>query len=275
VITPPQDIKIEAMYSNQKEVPLTGGKSYTLDGSLALAYARNRKSTANGDFDRAQRQQEVIMAIRNRIIAYKSMPMLIAKSSEIYAELSDGIATNLSLEQLMQLGQLALQIDPQKIAKAVISPQDAPPTLANLPDGTSTAIDQPVPDRIRALRDKVFASSPTSAEVLVSNDTLILAKQEGARISLQNGSSSGSVSASTATYLGQQGLTISEQKAADHAYPSTTLVIYNSKPYTLKYLANLFQVPSNRILYRYDPASSVDIGLIIGEDWAKNNTLPK
>ena len=36
----------------------------TLSGELALAYARARK-TEGGDFDRAVRQQQIIMGIRN------------------------------------------------------------------------------------------------------------------------------------------------------------------------------------------------------------------
>jgi len=40
----------------------------TLDGPTALAYARNRDTVGN-DFDRAQRQQQVIMAIRDRILS--------------------------------------------------------------------------------------------------------------------------------------------------------------------------------------------------------------
>jgi LCP family protein required for cell wall assembly len=42
-------------------------KAHHLNGSQALAYARARK-TEGGDFDRAQRQQQVILAIRDRVL---------------------------------------------------------------------------------------------------------------------------------------------------------------------------------------------------------------
>lgn len=41
-----------------------------LNGEIALAYARARK-TEGGDFDRAQRQQQVILAIRDRLIEFE------------------------------------------------------------------------------------------------------------------------------------------------------------------------------------------------------------
>ena len=66
--------------------PLTPGMQ-TLNGELALAYARARK-TEGGDFDRAQRQQEVIMAIRDRILSADMLPTLISKAPVLYQELS-------------------------------------------------------------------------------------------------------------------------------------------------------------------------------------------
>ena len=46
----------------------------TLDGNLALAYARARH-TEGSDFDRALRQQQVIMGIRDQILSLISFPL--------------------------------------------------------------------------------------------------------------------------------------------------------------------------------------------------------
>ncbi len=45
---------------------LTPGR-YTLNGEQALAYARNRYNDG-GDFDRARRQQQIILGIRQRLL---------------------------------------------------------------------------------------------------------------------------------------------------------------------------------------------------------------
>ena len=50
-----------------------------LPGEWALAYARARY-TEGGDFDRASRQQQVILAIRERILDFNYLPTLITKA---------------------------------------------------------------------------------------------------------------------------------------------------------------------------------------------------
>ena len=91
----------------------------TLSGAVALAYARNRY-TEFDDFDRAQRQQEVMMAIRNQVVNLNMLPTLVAKAPELYASLSKGIRTNLTLDQIVRLAYLAQQIPPENISKGVI-----------------------------------------------------------------------------------------------------------------------------------------------------------
>ena len=68
-----------------KVVKLEPGR-YTLPGNIALAYARNRY-TEGSDFDRAKRQQQVIMAVRDRILSFDMLPKLITRSGAIYNEL--------------------------------------------------------------------------------------------------------------------------------------------------------------------------------------------
>ncbi len=79
--------------------------SYTLPGKWALAYVRARKGSGD-DFGRQQRQQEAIIAIRNQILEWDQMPKLIANAPTIYADLSSGVHTNLSLDQIIQFALL-------------------------------------------------------------------------------------------------------------------------------------------------------------------------
>jgi LCP family protein required for cell wall assembly len=66
-------------------------KAYHLDGAQALAYARVRKATG-GDFGRAERQQQVAMAILDRVTGFDMIPTLVAKAPTLYQELSTGCA---------------------------------------------------------------------------------------------------------------------------------------------------------------------------------------
>ena len=109
----------------------------TLDGSLALAYARARK-TEGGDFDRAQRQQQVIMAIRDQILRFDMLPTLISKAPVLYNQVSAGVHTNMTLEQAIKLAWLAVQIPEEKINRGVISTPEQV-LLATAPDGAAGA----------------------------------------------------------------------------------------------------------------------------------------
>ena len=95
----------------------------TLDGPTLLAYVRNRYTDGN-DFARSQRQQEVIMDIRDEVLQFNMLPTLIAKAPALYQELASGIHTNLTLDQIIRLAVLAESIDRTRIHTVVIDDTD-------------------------------------------------------------------------------------------------------------------------------------------------------
>jgi anionic cell wall polymer biosynthesis LytR-Cps2A-Psr (LCP) family protein len=108
--------------------------------------------TEGGDFDRAQRTQQVIMGIRNRIINYNALPGLIARAPAIFGQLSTGITTNLPLDQAIQLAVLAQQVPEENIKQGVIGSEHI--TFGKSPDGDDVL--KPRPEQIRILRDEIF-----------------------------------------------------------------------------------------------------------------------
>ncbi len=130
-------------------------KPHHLDGAQTLAYARVRKG-AGDDFGRAQRQQQVALAILDRVVGFNMVPTLISKAPRLYQEISSGIRTNMSLQDMVSLGWLAVHIPQSDISSGVISP----PGMVGFytrPDGAQVL--RPVPDQIRVLRDKIFVDS--------------------------------------------------------------------------------------------------------------------
>jgi LCP family protein required for cell wall assembly len=111
--------------------PLTTGVQ-VLPGDLALAYARARGSEG-ADFDRAERQQQVIMGIRNRLLDRRALPRLIRRSPFLYSTISSGVKTNLTLFQVIRLAWLARQVPEENIKRGVIGPNQA--TFSNAEDG--------------------------------------------------------------------------------------------------------------------------------------------
>lgn len=127
-------------------------KPYHFDGAEALAYARNRRS-GGGDFSRAERQQQVALAIRDRVIGFEMIPRLVARAPALYQELASGVRTNLSLNQIIALAWMATRIPKDNIQQAVIEP----PSMVGFytrPDGAQVL--RPVTDEIRKLRDQLF-----------------------------------------------------------------------------------------------------------------------
>jgi LCP family protein required for cell wall assembly len=268
-ITPSQDIKLERIGKTGYEEFLKAGQTYTLDGALVLSYARNRY-TEGGDFDRSQRQQQVIMAIRDRILKLDMLPTLIAKAPALYQQLSAGIHTNFNLQQIIELAQLALQIRAENISQAAIGPSQTVDAWSA--DGLEILI--PIPDEIRVVRDQIFTTGGSAAPLAQATDPAGSITTETARVSVQNGTMVEGLASKTAEYFRSQGLNVVSEGNAGQVYDQSVLYLYGPKPYTLNFLSGLLGVDSNRIWNSYDPNSQQDIVVIVGNDWANSNPMP-
>lgn len=262
----PEKITIDPIGDSPK-VTLEPGR-YTLNGELALAYARSRKGSS--DFARAERQQQVILAVRDRILQFDQMPSLVTKAPKIYQEISSGLQTNLTFDQAFRLGLLAMELPAENIRKAVIGPSEV--EFAKSPDGLDILI--PYPDRIRLVRDQVFTSGDSISPIALTEDLKSQVATEAARISVQNGSYTTGLAAQTAEFFRSQGLTVTEETNASDIYSVTTIYVLSGKPYTVRYLADIMRVENIRIYNRYEPTASVDLIVTLGTDWADANPMP-
>jgi len=241
----------------------------TLPGQLALAYARAR-NTPGGDFDRAARQQQVILGIRDRVLSFDMIPTLIARSPELYRDLADGVRTNMTLDQAVKLGLLAGQISQDNIRRGVIGEQHV--TVDWSVDGQYILI--PIPDKIRLLRDEIFTPDAAANPISTIRSLAQLLEEEGARVTVLNGTTTPGLAASTTEMLTRAGINVIETGNADRLYPGSTIIDYSGKPNTLQFLIDELNINPARIFHSYDPQSSVDIEIILGDDWAENGDLP-
>jgi len=72
------------------------------DGKYAMLYVRIRHAYANGDFTRAARQQQFVQALEKKI----AQPSNITKLPEIGKKFMSGVATDLTTNQILELGYL-------------------------------------------------------------------------------------------------------------------------------------------------------------------------
>lgn len=242
----------------------------TLPGDLALAYARARK-TEGGDFDRAQRQQQVIMAIRDRLVHPQMLPKLIAKAPILYQEIASGIKTNLTLEQVIKLAWFAQQVPEENIKRGVIAPPDQV-LLTTSPEGDQVL--KPIKDKIRVMRDEVIFGVGPISPAAVGMTPVELVQAEAPRLSVLNGTTTPGIAATTTEFFQSQGIPVASTGNAEQIYNRTTVIDYTGNPYTLSYLVNLMGIDTSTIFHRYDPASEVDVVLVLGQDWATSNPMP-
>ena len=97
-----------------------------LDGETALKYARTRH--IDNDFGRAGRQQQVLLSARDKALGL-GIAGLLARAPELYARIEQGIRTDLSMEQIVQLGQTLSGIESEKIRNEVLDQNYVAPFL--------------------------------------------------------------------------------------------------------------------------------------------------
>ncbi|MBN1667118.1 MAG: LCP family protein [Anaerolineales bacterium] len=275
-LTVPETLTIDPL-GEDNSITLQPGVQ-TLPGDLALAYARAR-NTAGSDFDRAQRQQQVILGVRDRVISFQMLPTLIAKAPVLYYELAQGVHTNLSLQQIINLAWMAQQIPQENIHQAVIGPDQV--DFSTSAEGMAILL--PIPEEIFTLRDQVFSSQPAIVAVetpesiptpMVERTLQELVVAEDARIALYNGTFTAGLAARVDAYLQSQGLVVDIIGNADQAYEQTTVIDYTGNPYTISFLSEVLGIPPSKIYQRYDPNSELDVEVVLGADWVEVNPLP-
>ncbi len=84
--------------SNREDTVCIQAGRQTLNGEQALTFARNRKQLANGDFGRAEHQQEIIMALINKMRTITE----VSKFRTILNTVSNSLDTNLTTKQILE-----------------------------------------------------------------------------------------------------------------------------------------------------------------------------
>jgi hypothetical protein len=140
--------------------------------------------------------------------------------------------------------------------------------------GQLQSIFQPIPDKIRLLRDEIFTTGGALSP-LSSGSDLELARQENVDLAIYNSSRTAGLGERTADYLKAQGLGV-VSTGTSTLYPARTrVIIHRNRLYTLRYLKELFRLDAGvQISVKYDPSAMADIEIILADDWAKNNPMP-
>jgi len=221
-----------------------------MDGDLALKYARVRHGT--DDIDRAGRQQQVLLAARDKALRLNLLPKL----PSLMATVLDSVKTDLQPGEILALARLANQLESDKIQSRVIDYTMVINTVT--PTGADVLL--PQRDKVRILVDEMF-TAPARKNGLES---------EGATIEVLNGAGTLGLAAQMAALLKEQGFNVVSVENADRNDYSHTLIIdYAGKPGTLAALAKLLQVSKENTLTEIGKQPGpATIRIIVGKDFA-------
>jgi len=242
------DVDQTIPYDSYTGLALTPG-IYHMDGELALKYVRSRMTTS--DFDRSRRQQKVLKIIWQQGLRLNLVPRI----PELWGTLGDAFQTDLQLEDVVALAQIASQIKPQYVKSRLIEGEMV--TGWTTPKGAMVLL--PNHDRIRQALISLYAPPDESLKWLA---------EEAAKVEILNGTGVPERAALAAARLRWEGIQVITVGFADRAdYEHTVIINYSNKVYTPARLAAVLGVPPENIRQETDPTSQVDIRVILGRDY--------
>jgi LCP family protein required for cell wall assembly len=245
-----------------------GPGEHELNGEQALKYARTR-ATLGGDVDRAGRQQEVVLAVRDKVTRVDMIPRLLVQAPQLWQSFQRNVDTNMSLEEAIQLGLLVEQIPRESIRLEVIGYDYVYPETTPL--GQQVLV--PIRENIRTLRDQLFA--PPAIPTPVIENLPQMMRQENARIVVHNGTDVAGLAGETQEYLRGEGFNVTDIGNAETSdYPSTQILDFGSHPNTTRYLAQVMDIPTLNISYSTETVGDYDVLVIVGNDWQRPTPTP-
>ncbi|MFC2015571.1 LCP family protein [Chloroflexota bacterium] len=242
-----------------------------MDGDRALEYARSRMSTS--DFDRAKRQQRILIAIREKALNLNLIPKLPTLASTMM----NTIKTDMVIEEMLELAVLGSQIDMGSVKQVVLQK----PLVYGYRREDGAAVQLPKWDLLEPVIDELFTSPvqvaptptpapPTPTPTLAPEEIAAMQElaREGARIAVQNGTSEANYAARVAAMLMEEGYQVVEFGDAERLdYVGTVIVDYTGKAYSIDQLSRLFQVQPDNVRHSPNVRSTIDIRVIVGEEF--------
>jgi LCP family protein required for cell wall assembly len=171
----PEEIR-DDLYPNDDygymSIYIPAGRQH-MDGETALQYVRARHQS--NDFSRMRRQQQVLLAVREKSLRLD----IILSLPELIPMLGEAFSTDLDVQGVLAMANLGAQIRLEDIELRVIDESLTVPYVT--PDGAQVLL--PKMDQIMAFIGRIFDQASASAEVGVSAtpEPLILVRADASR----------------------------------------------------------------------------------------------
>ena len=238
-----------------------------MDGNLALKYARTRHG--DNDYFRAARQQQVILAIKDKITQPGQMAALLPRIPGLAIAMANAVQTDMPVERAIALARTVDKANLNNITRVVVDSKMGKVTN----DPKWGYLLTPDMNKVRAAAAAIFADAPTGPSSEETARQEILA--EAARIVVLNGTQEKALAAKTQAKLITSGFNATTVGNADSAdYAETWLVTHGDKALaTVEALARWLNVPPARIRSEA-PSDQVDVTIIVGADQVQTAATP-
>jgi len=235
------------------DMKLSSGMDH-MDGRRALRYARSRYST--NDFDRSRRQRKVLMALWDQTLTLNIIPRL----PELWWTMANGFQTDLSLDQVINLAYVGVQLEPQRILSRAIGASHVQGWMT--PQGAAVLL--PQQDKIRTFLENYY--TPVDPNNLDGASKLT--------VRVLNGSQRRDADQLAVANLRWAGFKAKPSGLAEHQnYNQTQILVYTGNTAGAQQIAQELQVPAASIQDltgtqgQPDPANPVDFQVILGRDY--------
>ncbi len=208
-----------------------------MDGVTAVEYARTRHP--DSDYGREARQQQVLVAIRDRALQLDVLPRI----PQLLPQIHDLVHTDISLGEAVQLGNFGRGIDSSRIVRM---PPD--PTLTPSYTGPGGASYINLTSTYRAMVHEMVTDPQVAAEQ--------------AAIAVYNAGAPVGSGSRAATLIGAAGLAV-HQIATAPAIPTTRIEAGVGARHSAELVAHLLGLSSDALVVNGD---SSDVTVLLGPD---------
>ncbi len=249
---------------------------YCMDADLALKYARTRH--VDSDFGRMQRQQQVIMAVKDKVLSTGELPHLVSRAPALLNILSDSIQTDMPLSKMIALTNVARNLNLDNMRRLIIDVNMVEPTITE----KGAAVLMPKMDLIHAAVNDFFAADneaaqqaeagvPPTAETPPTETTTRSATstpvRQDIRLIVLNGTTTPGTERELADILIAHGYNVVGTGQADRTDYVQTQIISSDNAQIVRQLADLLGVSDQNVRPGAPEQLQADIVVIIGADF--------
>lgn len=251
---------------------LNGGSSLladkglqTFNGTRALMYARSRYGSSRGDFDRTERQRDVILALQQKVLSVGTFSNPV-KVVELLNTLGNNVRTDLNgTSELKRLYEIAQNIPGDKFVSVGLA--DPPNVLVATDNISGQSVVVPTEGLFQYDNIKSFVRNTLRDAFL---------KKENARVAILNGTSVAGLATGREKELKSYGYNIVLiDNAPTDDFQQTQLIDLSSgmNPYTASYLEKRLGVKiSSQTIAGLPTNETVDFVIILGSNEANQTS---